>query len=220
MRSYQLRDIAALLAVLALNACATSSRTSGATGAVTLTPAEQAHADGGVSAYTPADVAFMQGMIAHHAQALVMAALAPTNGAGRAVRVLAERIDVSQQDEIVFMQRWLRERDETVPQVAETGAGHSMPMGGASDHSMHMPGMLSAEQLAQLTAARGAEFDRLFLTFMIQHHEGAIVMVRELFASPGAGQDVNIFAFASDVEADQTSEIGRMRALLSTAAPK
>lgn len=213
MRTLPLRT-AASLAVLALAACATSARTGGAP----LTPAEQAHADGGVSAYTPADVAFMQGMIAHHAQALVMAALATSNDAGRSVSVLAERIDVSQRDEIAFMQRWLRERDQTVPQVADEHAGHTMPMGAAHDHSAHMPGMLTAEQLTQLTAARGAEFDRLFLTFMIQHHEGAIVMVRELFASPGAGQDVNVFLFASDVVADQTTEIDRMRALLSTGA--
>ncbi len=165
--------------------------------------------------YTRADVDFMQGMIGHHAQALVMAALAPTNGAGGSVRVLAERIDVSQRDEIVFMQRWLRERDERVPALAGAHAGHTMAMGGGDDHAMHMPGMLTAEQLAQLTAARGAEFDRLFLTFMIQHHEGAIVMVRALFASPGAGQDVDLFTFASEVEADQTTEIDRMHRLLS-----
>ncbi len=208
-----------MLAALVLTACVSRPRTGGAT----RTPAEQARADGGQAAYTRDDVAFMQGMIAHHSQALVMAGLAPTNQAGTAVRVLAERIDVSQRDEIAFMQRWLRERAERVPQVADAHAAHTMqmgtmPMGGAEDHSAHMPGMLTAEQLTQLTAARGAEFDRLFLTFMIQHHEGAIVMVHQLFASSGAGQEVNVFLFASEVEADQTIEINRMRAMLSKGA--
>jgi len=208
-----------MLAVLALIACATAPRTSETPGVLApLTPAEQARADGGRAAYTRADVAFMQGMIAHHAQALVMAGLARTNGAGTAVRVLAERIDVSQRDEIAFMQRWLRERAEIVPPIADSHAGHTMPAGGAVEHSAHMPGMLTADQLTQLAAARGAEFDRLFLTFMIRHHEGAIVMVRQLFASPGAGQEVNVFLFASEVEADQTTEIDRMRAMLSTGA--
>ncbi|MES2521262.1 MAG: DUF305 domain-containing protein [Gemmatimonadota bacterium] len=164
----------------------------------------------------------MQGMIGHHAQALVMAGLAAKNEAGSAVRVLAERIDVSQRDEILFMQRWLRERSETVPAVADTHAphaAHAMPATSPTDHSSHMPGMLTAEQLAGLTAARGAEFDRLFLTYMIQHHEGAIVMVRQLFGSPGSGQEVNVFLFASEVEADQTAEIDRMRRMLLNKAP-
>ncbi|MEO7362531.1 MAG: DUF305 domain-containing protein, partial [Gemmatimonadaceae bacterium] len=205
----------ALLAGLALSACAPPHRTSEASGVrAPLTPAEQARADGGQAVYTRADVTFMQGMIAHHSQALIMAALAPTNNSGSAVRVLAERINVSQRDEIAFMQRWLRERAETVPQVADAHMGHSMSAGGMDEHSAQMPGMLSAEQLTRLTAARGAEFDRLFLSFMIQHHEGAIVMVRQLFASPGAGQEVNVSLFASEVEADQTIEINRMRAML------
>ncbi len=221
------RAATAIVAALILTSCASASRTRDTAGAGAgmgaRTPAEQARADSGRPAYTRADVDFMQGMIGHHAQALVMAGLAPTNGAGSSVRVLAERIDVSQRDEIAFMQRWLRERSETVPSVADSSAtahaGHVMPAGAAMDHSAHMPGMLTAEQLAQLAAARGAEFDRLFLTFMIQHHEGAIVMVRKLFASPGSGQDVNVFLFASEVEADQTTEIDRMRRMLSNKAP-
>lgn len=206
-----------MLTLLALAACATSPRVRDEVGVrAPRTPAEQARADSGRAAYTRADVEFMQGMIAHHAQALVMAALAPTNGAGSAVRVLAGRIDVSQRDEIAFMQRWLRERSETVPATDDPHAGHAMPAGDAMAHSASMPGMLTPQQLAALGAARGAEFDRLFLTFMIRHHEGAVVMVRQLFASPGAGQEVNVFLFASEVEADQTTEIDRMRAMLST----
>jgi uncharacterized protein (DUF305 family) len=160
-------------------------------------------------------VKFMQGMIHHHAQAVWMARLAPTHGASASLRTLAERIDVAQRDEIALMQRWLRDRREAVPDPVpehET-AGHqmSMPMS-----ETLMPGMLTHEQMMQLDEARGGEFDRLFLTFMIQHHQGALTMVHQLFSSPGAGQDVNIFRFASDVEADQTTEIDRMQSMLAT----
>ena len=155
--------------------------------------------------YSPADVHFLQGMIPHHAQAVVMAGWAPTHDASPAVRALCERIVVAQTDEIAFMQRWLRERGETVP---DGGVGHSHagPL---------MPGMLTAEQLAELDRARGSEFDRLFLTYMIQHHEGAITMVETLFGAHGAAQDEDIFKFAVDVNADQTSEIDRMRSMLA-----
>ena len=151
--------------------------------------------------YTVADVRFMQHMIGHHAQAITMAALAPTHGAGPNVVKLAQKIDISQRDEIVLMQEWLRERGQAVPDSAQALA-------------MQMPGMLTASQLAQLRAARGREFDRLFLTFMIQHHQGALEMVEELFASPGATQDPDIFRFVTDVDADQRDEIYVMRTLL------
>lgn len=227
----------ALLAAAGMLAgCATSGTTTTTAGpqqpvrvhgAAGPTPAEQARADGGRQAYTAADVAFMQGMIAHHAQALVMTALVPTRAAAGSVRTLAERIDVGQRDEIAFMQAWLRERGEPVPEPAAAGhgsAGHATPAQheaghGIGDPAPHMPGMLTAEQLAQLSAATGADFDRLFLAFMIQHHEGALTMVEQLFASPGAGQDVNVFRFASDVTADQETEIARMQAMLDAATP-
>lgn len=155
--------------------------------------------------YTAADVHFMNGMIAHHAQAVVMGGWATdaTHGAGAAVRTMSERIVVAQTDEIAFFERWLRERNQ-VP----------MP------HHMHMPGMLSPEQLAQLDAARGTAFDRLFLTLMIQHHEGAITMVDQLLAAPGAAQDGLVFRFAADVHADQTTEIARMRRMLAALPPE
>lgn len=180
-------------------------------------------ADSGRAAYTAADVQFMQGMITHHGQAVLMAAMAPTHGAGAEVRRLAERIDVAQRDEMAFMQRWLRERHERIPEA--TGMhdmmDHKMSAGDSTMKGMSMagplmPGMLTHEQLMQLDEARGAEFDRLFLTFMIQHHQGALTMVDRLFSSPGAGQDVAIFRFASDVSADQTTEIDRMRSMLSS----
>ncbi|CAN5900568.1 DUF305 domain-containing protein [soil metagenome] len=166
-----------------------------------------ARADSVRNSYVPADVEFMTDMIHHHAQALVMARMAPTHDAGGTIQVLAERIIVGQNDEIVIMQRWLRDQGEPVPD----------PAAGASDggnHSMHMPGMLSQEQLAELDAARGAEFDRLFLTYMIQHHQGALTMVEQLFDTYGGAQGDLVFKIASDIGADQTSEIDRMRSML------
>ena len=159
--------------------------------------------------YTAADVQFMAGMIGHHAQAVLMAGWAPTHGAGAAVRALSERIVVAQRDEIAFMQRWLRERHETVPPADPRG--QVMP---GMDHPMLMPGMLTPEQMAQLDSARGPAFDRLFLQFMIQHHQGAITMVERLLSAPGAAQDGPVFRFAADVNADQTTEIDRMNLML------
>jgi uncharacterized protein (DUF305 family) len=151
--------------------------------------------------FTAADVRFMQGMIPHHAQAITMAAMAPSHGAGERLLKLAQKIDISQRDEIVFMKRWLAERKQVVPDSMQI-------------HMMVMPGMLTPAQLAQLDAARGAEFDRLFLTFMIQHHEGALTMVDDLLASPGAAQDSDIFRFVSDVDIDQSAEIDVMWSML------
>jgi uncharacterized protein (DUF305 family) len=185
-----------------------------------VSPAALAKADSGRPPYTAADVKFMQGMIGHHAQAVWMAGLAPTHGAGNSLRALAERIDVAQRDEIAFMQRWLRERRETTPDPAASHemGGHDMP--GMPMPAMMMPGMLTHDQMMQLDEARGTEFDRLFLTFMIQHHQGALTMVDQLFSSTGAGQDGTIFRFASDVNADQTTEIERMRSMLSAIPPR
>lgn len=158
--------------------------------------------------HTAADVRFMQGMIAHHAQAVTMSALVPTRTSRQDIRMLAERIDVSQQDEIAWMRTWLADRGETVP-VADEHAHH-----GSTGQTELMPGMLTPQELAQLEAAKGEAFDRLFLTYMIRHHEGAITMVKQLFASPGAGQEPWLFEFATDVDADQQAEIERMRAIL------
>jgi uncharacterized protein (DUF305 family) len=160
--------------------------------------------------YTPADVHFVAGMIGHHAQAIQMAGWAPAHGANPSVRVLCERIVVAQNDEIVFAQRWLREHGEYVPPADPRG--HIMQ---GMEQPMLMPGMLTPEQMAQLDAARGPDFDRLFLTFMIQHHQGAITMVQQLLAVPGAAQDGPIFRFASDVNVDQTTEINRMTLMLN-----
>jgi uncharacterized protein (DUF305 family) len=155
----------------------------------------------------------MQGMIGHHAQAVVMATMAPAHGANPQVALFCRKILSSQADEIELMQNWLRERGEKVPDPKDPHAGMDMSMPG---HAMLMPGMLTDEQMKQLDQARDTEFDRLFLTFMIQHHEGAITMVAKLFDSPGAGQTPEIFGFATGVDADQRAEIGRMQSMLAT----
>jgi uncharacterized protein (DUF305 family) len=160
---------------------------------------------------SPADVEFITGMIHHHAQAIVMAGFSPTHGANQQIQILSERITVSQRDEIRLMQQWLREVGEPAPEP--DARGMRMTMGGM-EHMMLMPGMLTEEQMAQLDAARGREFDRLFLTFMIQHHEGALQMVEKLFATYGGGVDDVIYKFASDTFADQGSEIDRMQKML------
>jgi uncharacterized protein (DUF305 family) len=154
--------------------------------------------------YTAAEVRFMQGMIGHHIQALEMTALAPTRTANEDLRLLAKRIEISQADEIEMMRDWLKALGERVPDPHAHHGPDAVPM----------PGMLTAGEMQSLAAAKGAEFDRLFLEFMIKHHDGALVMVDELFSSAGAGQQSDIFAFASDVDADQRMEIERMSGML------
>jgi uncharacterized protein (DUF305 family) len=152
-----------------------------------------------------ADVRFMQRMVEHHAQALVMTALVPSRGGHNDVKLIAERIEISQRDEMAMMRRWLTERGETVP---DPTAGHQHHEG-----MVMMPGMLAPVEMEQLRRATGLAFDRLFLRFMTRHHEGALTMVAEFFATPGAGQESEIFRFASDVDADQRAEIARLRSL-------
>lgn len=176
----------------------------GAPGAPTrVITAEQA-ADTSDVRHGPADVRFMQGMLGHHAQALEMIALVPERTRSEALSRLALRMDVSQRDEMQMMREWLTRRGESAPDP-HAHHGHTPAL---------MPGMLSEAQMQRLAASSGSDFDRLFLAGMIQHHEGALTMVEELFATPGAGQEPEIFDFASDVEADQRMEIARMRALL------
>lgn len=168
---------------------------------------------GGV-AYTSADVHFMRGMILHHAQALEMTALVPSRAGSEAVLRMALRMEISQRDEIALMERWLRDRGREAPEwrgAMVDGTAHAM----TEDGTALMPGMLSPGQMDDLRSADRGEFDRLFLEYMIQHHEGAVVMVQDLFAAPGAGQEAELFRFASHVDADQTAEIARMREVLS-----
>ena len=156
----------------------------------------------GVS-YVAADVAFMQGMIPHHAQALEMTALVHQHAVTAAVQQMALRMEISQRDEIAMMQTWLREHGEATEMPGMGGT----PM---------MPGMLTPEQMQELRGARGQEFDRLFLEGMIQHHFGAIDMVGALFNTSGAAQESTIFKFAEDVDADQLMEIERMQGILDS----
>jgi len=183
----------------------------------------RARVDSARMRFTEADVRFMTGMIAHHAQALVMAEMAATHGASPAIQILAGRIINAQKDEIHRMQQWLRERGQPVPEVHIEGTTMTIRFSGHAGHAghdahMHMPGMLTEEQIRELDAARGAEFDRLFLKYMIQHHQGAVTMVHELFATDGALQDEDVFRLASDVQVDQITEIARMEQMLAAMA--
>ena len=157
-------------------------------------------------AYTDADVHFMSGMIAHHAQALEMTALVADRTERQDLHMLAKRIDVSQTSEIGLMQKWLRDRNEPVPEATSMHMMNGKPM--------LMPGMLTPENMATLRAAQGDEFYEQFLKFMIGHHQGAITMVEDLLATPGAGQDTYIFRFATDVDVDQRMEITRMQDMI------
>jgi uncharacterized protein (DUF305 family) len=212
---------AILLAAMALMSCGTAGVSRGPLLSQTIPPrpplvqpgapgdpvrvitAEKATDLSGVE-HTPADVKFMQGMIGHHAQAIEMVALLRSRTERREMQLLGQRIDLSQADEIKMMQEWLRGRGQSLPDP------HSHHQAGAT----LMPGMLTAEEMARLAEAKGAEFDRLFLTHMIKHHLGALTMVEALFATAGAAQESEVFAFASDVVADQRMEIDRMGAML------
>jgi uncharacterized protein (DUF305 family) len=177
--------------------------------------------------YTDADVRFMQGMIMHHAQAVVMSDWAATHGARPDLVILCTRIALSQRDEIAVMQQWLTERGLRAPDplhMASSGAGpisdtspmHMPGMDMGTGPMMMMAGMLSADDMRRLDAARDTTFDRLYLTGMIKHHQGAIGMVAELFATPGGGQQADLFGLATDVDAGQRVEIARMQAMLRT----
>jgi uncharacterized protein (DUF305 family) len=162
---------------------------------------------------SPADVRFMQGMIMHHAQAVEMTALMESHTTTKDLRLLGARISHSQSDEIKFMKRWLEARGEPISPKMPEMAGMNMSMD-MSAHSMLMPGMLTEKQMEALKKAKGEEFDRLFLTGMIQHHSGALIMVKDLFDTAGAGQDAELFNFATDVDSGQRSEIMIMQTML------
>ena len=159
--------------------------------------------------HSPADVQFMQHMIVHHAQAVEMTALIESRTENKELRSLGLRISRSQDDEIKFMKRWLMARGEPTSQPTHSMHGSHMP-----NHSMLMPGMLTTEQMDALKAAKGKEFDELFLKGMIQHHDGALIMVKNLFDTAGAGQDAELFNFASDVDSGQRAEIKVMQTML------
>jgi uncharacterized protein (DUF305 family) len=197
------KDRAVLALLLLIGGCAPRSSD---VGSPMVQPGAPGHAGRAVSAsdlastgpmHTAADVHFMHMMIPHHAQALEMTALASSRTATEAVRQMALRMEISQKDEIAWIEQWLRVRGE--------------PM---AEHVMTMPGMLTPAEMDLLRAARGEQFDRLFLELMIRHHEGAITMVEQLFSTSGAAQESEAYQFASEVESDQRMEIDRMSALL------
>jgi uncharacterized protein (DUF305 family) len=159
---------------------------------------------------SPADVAFMQGMIMHHAQAIAMTALIPSHSENKDLHLLGARISSSQNDEIRFMKRWLAARGERVSMAPKEMPGMEMP----HDAMTLMPGMLTPPQMDALRKAREADFDRLFLTGMIQHHNGALTMVKDLFDTAGAGQDAELFNFATDADNSQLAEIRIMESML------
>jgi uncharacterized protein (DUF305 family) len=163
---------------------------------------------------SPKDVEFMQGMIMHHAQAVEMTALIESHTENKDLRLLGSRISQSQSDEMKFMKRWLEARGEPVSPSKHEMPGHDMPGHDMSGHQMLMPGMLTPKQMDALRKAKGAEFDQLFLKGMIQHHNGALIMVKDLFDTAGAGQDADLFNFATDVDSGQRAEIRIMQTLL------
>jgi uncharacterized protein (DUF305 family) len=171
-----------------------------------------------------ADVQFMQGMIMHHAQAVEMTALMESSTQNKELRLLGARISHSQSEEIRFMKRWLAARGESteMPMPKTSGmdmSGMNMPDMKMSSQPMLMPGMLTPKQMEALKKAKGAEFDQLFLTGMIQHHNGALIMVKDLFDTAGSGQDAELFNFATDVDSGQRAEIRIMQSMLGAALP-
>jgi uncharacterized protein (DUF305 family) len=210
MSGTSVRVAAGLFAALAATCVQHAVAQSGSAAAI-----EQARLDSIRRPYTLADIEFMSGMISHHAQAVEMAKWAPSHGASNSVQIYCGRVAMAQTAEIGLMQNWLRDRNQPVP--APDPKGMKMVMNG-TEQVMMMPGMLTEEQMKLLDAARGPEWDRLFLTFMIQHHQGAISMVQKLLDTPGAAQDEFVFKFANDVQADQTTEIDRMKLMLQAMA--
>ena len=170
-----------------------------------------ARADSATMRFSPADVAFMTGMIRHHGQAIEMATLSPSRGASPSILTLSGRVINAQRDEIALMRSWLADRGQPVPPPDGSIAGGGLP-GGVQ--SMHAPGMLTPEQMAGLRGTTGPSFDRRFLRSMIQHHQGAVTMVDELFATDGAALDETVFRLASAIRVDQITEISRMERML------
>ena len=226
MYSLPLRLIVTILFLTIVSACSSTEKTMNEPEQATTIDSERiaelerlyyARQDSARMNFTEAETEFMTGMIAHHAQALIMSDLAVENNASSQIQVLAARIINAQKDEIKSMQKWLRDRDQKVPEVHIEGL--NLMIHGLGDDHMHMDhtnmvGMLSPEQLQELSEARGIEFDRLFLEYMIQHHNGAVTMVTKLFATDGAAQDEGAFRLATDIQVDQITEVARMQLML------
>lgn len=215
-----IRVLTAMLLVVGMVACKNTETTQTTSSATTDNRSELEElywnrVESSRSSFTAADVKFMTGMIAHHAQALVMSRLAPKNGARQGIQRLASRIINAQQDEILTMQQWLRDRDQPVPEIEIEGFNLMIEING-KPYTMYkkMRGVLSDRQLDELAAAQNSEFDKLFLKYMIEHHSGAVYMVENLFATDGAAQDNEAYRLASDIQVDQRTEIERMHQML------
>jgi len=209
--------LATVLAVVASPACGgarTGVETLPSLAAVSIAELEalyRARTDSARMRFTEADVRFMTAMISHHAQALDMAGLAPARDVSASIGILTTRTINAQRDEINVMQQWLQDRGQPVPEVHTAAVDSTVRV---PEDGMLMAGMLTSQQMSKLAAARGPDFDRLFLTYMIQHHGGAVTMVHDLFATDGAALDEAVFKIASDIQADQTTEIARMERML------
>jgi uncharacterized protein (DUF305 family) len=207
------KALVVLVAASAMAACASGNATrpspAAATNAAELEALYRARQDSARARFTIADMSFVTGMIAHHAQAIDMAELVPQRSTSPALRTLAARIINAQRDEIAWMEMWLRDRAQPVP----------APSGADAHTHVHLPGMVTPEQLAGLQNASANAFDRSFLTLMIQHHRGAVAMVLDLLDTDGAVQDPATFKLASDIHVDQTTEIARMELMLDALPP-
>lgn len=174
-----------------------------------------ARQDSALNNYSQGDVKFMTGMICHHAQALVMSRLAPENGASPQIQTLTSRIINAQKDEIKTMQSWLTRRNEPVPKIKYDSLEMQITINSEPyTEYKKMPGVLSQQKIHELAEAKGNEFDRLFLKYMIQHHEGAVIMVDNLFSKDEAAKGDATYRLASGIQADQRTEIDRMKQML------
>jgi uncharacterized protein (DUF305 family) len=222
MRSFPRAVAAGLLALAAMscNKPSDESKLAPGTGVQTVVNGQTALSPAAVGntgrEAIKADFDFMSGMIAHHAQAVLMAGWAPTHGASAALRRYCERVVVGQSDEIALMQQWLRDHGQPVPDAHDTKM--HMTMNGKT-MDMLMPGMLTDEEMKQLDTARGTEFDRLFLNGMIKHHQGAITMVQQVQGARGGAQDEIVFKLSTDIFADQTTEIAVMEKMIAALPP-
>lgn len=213
------RIIAALLILVGAVACKSTQNLQTNTSSTDKSEMEEiywARVDSSRMSFSDADVDFMTGMIGHHAQALIISRLVPENGASREVQTLASRIINAQKDEIATMQQWLRDRNQPVPQIEIEGLNLTIDGMGHHHHSghMNMPGMLSQDQLDELSNTHDSDFNKLFLRYMIEHHAGAVTMVETLFSTDGAAQEEEAFRLASDIQVDQITEIERMQQML------
>lgn len=215
---FSFRVFTVFLIILGAGACKNTDKAKSETSKSDKSELEElywAKVDSSRMSFTEADVKFMNGMIAHHAQALIMSRLAPENGASEDVQTLSSRIINAQKDEIATMQQWLKDRDQPVPEIQIDGLKLMIVINNEPyTQFRNMPGVLSQQKIQELANAKGSDFEKLFLKYMIEHHTGAVKMVEKLFNTGGAAQDEEAFRLASDIQVDQRTEIKRMNLML------